>query len=419
MKTRILCGRLHAMSGVRHEGPQIIEIEAGRVTAIGPADGSASEVVDLSAFTVLPGMVDAHTHLEFDVLAGNEFQQAEVPDHRIMMRMINRGLANLQMGITTLRLVGARNFLDIDYRREIEAGETLGPRVITSTRSIRSSLFGTRPNTQNHDGEVAIRRAIRENIRAGADMIKIFHSGVLMVHEDSTWPIMSRAELDACVEEASRFGLDVAAHAYGGRSVDECLDAGVQVIEHGFFMTQDQYDRGAALDRWVVPTLGVFLSEPGLAEHDYWAPWQAARQRWAREETWKSIAMLKASGMKYALSTDANHGGLGYEAVFAAMGGMTNAEAIAGVTCHGGALCGRPDEIGVLKPGAFADLFAVEGDPMVDIGTIMNVRHVMKGGIEMFPRIASPRRPVEGGCPPDAFARVGTPVPAPMPAGRR
>lgn len=405
MKTKILCGKLHAMSGVKHDGPQVIKIEGDRVTAIGPADDSArtGELVDLSAFTVLPGMVDAHTHLEFDVLAGNEFQQAEVPDHRIMLRMINRGIANLQMGITTLRLVGARNFLDIDYRRDIEAGDILGPRIITSARPIRSSLFGTRPNTQNHDGQDAIRRAIRENIRAGADMIKIFHSGVLMVHADSTWPIMSRAELDTCVEEAGRFGLDVAAHAYGGRSVDECLDAGVAVIEHGFFMTRAQYDRGASLDRWVVPTLGVFLNEPGLAEHPDWAPWQRERQYRAREETWKSIGLLTESGMKFALSTDANHGGLGYEAVFAAMGGMTNQQALEGVTVHGGVLCGRPGEIGVLKPGSFADLFAVEGDPMADIHAITEVRHVIKGGREVFPRIDTRRRPVAGGCPADAF----------------
>jgi imidazolonepropionase-like amidohydrolase len=402
-RARLYCGRVLPMTGERPAGPQVIEVEDGRVVAVRAADDSALRaegIVDLSGLTVLPGLVDAHTHLDFDVLPGLEWQQAQVDNAELAMRMVNRGIVNLQMGVTTVRLVGSRDFMDLTYRRDVEAGRFPGPRVVTSTRSIMSSLAGRHPNNLTLDSPDAMRRAIRENILAGAEMIKIFHSGFVNAHRDSTLPIMTRAELDACVDESHRFGLEVTAHAYGGRAVDECLDAGVDCIEHGFFMTAEQYRRGADLGRWVVPTLGVFLTEPGIPELPHWTPAQRERQLWAREETWKGIPLLRDSGMNFALSTDANHGGVGYEAIYAARGGMTNAEALAGVTCHGGRLCGRPDEIGVLKPGSFADLVAVEGDPLERIEAIVDVRYVMKGGQEMFPRMEQPRPVIAGGCPP-------------------
>lgn len=198
---------------------------------------------------------------------------------------------------------------------------------------------------------------------------------------------MSPQELSACIEQSHRFGLEVTAHAYGDLSVDQCLEAGVDCIEHGFFMSARPYARGAELGRWVVPTLGVFLAEPGIPELPHWSPPIRERLRGARDATWKSIGLLKASGMRFALSTDANHGGFAYEGVYAAMGGMTDEEALAGLTAYGGRLCGKPDEIGVLKPGAYADILAVEGDPLRDLRALLEVRRVLKGGVEVYPTI--------------------------------
>ena len=214
---------------------------------------------------------------------------------------------------------------------------------------------------------------------------------------------MSPQELSACVEESHRFGLEVTAHAYGGLSVDQCLEAGVDCIEHGFFMSARQYARGAELGRRVVPTLGVFLAEPGIPELRHWSPTIRERLLRAREATWKSIALLKASGMNFALSTDANHGGLAYEGVYAAMGGMTNEEALAGLTVYGGRLCGKPDEIGVLKPGAYADILAVEGDPLQDLAALLEVRCVLKGGVEVYPTSEQRGPKPLGGCPRTAY----------------
>src|SRR5580704_17641912 len=119
-----------------------------------------------------------------------------------------------------------------------------GPTVVTATRAIQTSLSGPHPNLLTLDSADGMRAAIRENIVRGADLIKIFHSGFVGVHRDSTLPIMSPEELTACVEESHRFGFKVTAHAYGGLSVDQCLEAGVDGIEHRFFMSSRQYARG-------------------------------------------------------------------------------------------------------------------------------------------------------------------------------
>lgn len=248
----LLCGRVLPMTGQKPEGPQVIEIADDRIVSIRAVDESARSargIRDLSRFTVLPGLIDSHTHLDFDVLAGLETQQAAVDDAELAMRMVNRGLVDIQMGVTTVRLVGSRNFIDLTYRRDVEAGRLADPRVVTATRAIQTSLCGRRPNLLTLDAADAMRAAIRENIVRGADLIKIFHSGFVGVHRDSTLPVMSPQELSACIEESHRFGLEVTAHAYGGLSVDQCLEAGVDCIEHGFFMSARQYARGAELGR--------------------------------------------------------------------------------------------------------------------------------------------------------------------------
>jgi imidazolonepropionase-like amidohydrolase len=405
----VLCGRVLPMTGQRLDGPQVIEIANDRIVGFRAADDSARSspgIRDLSRFTVLPGLIDSHTHLDFDVLAGLETQQAAVDDAELAMRMVNRGLVNVQMGVTTVRLVGSRNFIDLTYRRDVETGRFPGPRVATATRAIQTSLSGRHPNLLTLDSIEGMRAAIRENIVRGADLIKIFHSGFVGVHRDSTLPVMSPEELSACVEESHRFGLEVTAHAYGGLSVDQCLEAGVDCIEHGFFMGPRQYARGAELGRWVVPTLGVFLAEPGIPELPHWSAAVRERLLRARESTWKSIALLKTSGMNFALSTDANHGGVAYEGIYAAMGGMTNEEALMGLTAHGSRLCGKPDEIGVLKSGAYADILAVEGDPLQDLEALLAVRCVLKGGVEVYPTVEQRRTKPLGGCPNGALPKA-------------
>ena len=310
------------------------------------------------------------------------------------------------MGVTTVRLVGSRNFIDLTYRRDVEAGRFAGPRVVTAARAIQTSLSGRHQNLLTLNSADGMRAAIRENIVRGADLIKIFHSGFVGVHGIRHFHHVA----------ARAFDLRRGKPSVRPRGDGACLwrperrpvpGSGRRLHRARLFMSAAQYACGAELGRWVVPTLGVFLAEPGIPELPHWSPTVRERLLRAREATWKSIALLKASGMKFALSTDANHGGVAYEGVYAAMGGMTNEEALAGLTAHGGRLCGKPDEIGVLKPGAYADILAVKGDPLHDLKALLDVRCVLKGGVEVYPTIE--QRPPEplGGCPKGAHQEAG------------
>jgi imidazolonepropionase-like amidohydrolase len=370
------------MDGTTPRGPQLVSLNGDRIGAIRPAapgDRDLPDLLDLSHLTVVPGLLDAHTHLDFDVLAGNEAQQAAVDDPTLLLRMIDRGAANLRRGVTAVRLVGSRDFLDIALRRAFDAGDLPGPRMVTATRGITSSHSGG-ANSATADGADAIRRVIRENIRRGADLIKLFHGGVIGSGEDPCAPLFSEVELAAAVDEAHRHGRAVAVHAYGGRCVDECLVAGVDHIEHGLLMTAEQYDRAAERGTWIVPTLGVFVTEPGLPELPHWPAWIRERLLRAREASWRSVALLKASGARFALTTDAIHGEVAKEAIYGASAGLSNQEALAAVTSSAAALCGLAGKAGVVAPGAWADLLAIEGDPLEDLESLRRVRAVLKGG---------------------------------------
>lgn len=379
---QILCGSVLTMTGERVDGPQVIEIEGDRIRAVRPrqdTDKTAEGTLDLSQLTVVPGLIDAHTHLDFDVLAGNEPAQAAVNDATLLLRMVDRAVANLRRGVTAVRLVGSRNFLDIALRKAIADGDLPGPRIVTATRGLTSS-HSPSPNNPTADGEETIRRLIRENIRNGADLIKIFHSGSVGGGEDSCAPLYSYAELCAAVDESHRYGRTITAHAYGGLSVDECIEAGIDCIEHGFFMTAEQYDRAAAKGIWVVPTLGVMTTEPGIPELPHWDDEIRRRLLGAREASWKSVGLLRASGARFALATDAIHGGVAKEAIYGAKGGLTNMEALASVTSSAAEVSGLKGKAGVIAPGAWADLLAIEGDPREDLVALENVRTVLKGG---------------------------------------
>lgn len=378
---RVLCGRLLTMDAPL-EGPQVIEIEGDKIKGIRPAtpaDRGASDTLDLSHLTVLPGLIDAHTHLDFDVLAGNEAAQANVDDATLLLRMVTNAAINLRHGVTAVRLLGSRDFLDITLRRAIDAGQFPGPRIVTATRGIMSSMSFS-ANNPSLDGKDALRAAIRENIRRGADLIKLFHSGHLGGGEDACAPHFAFDELCAAVEESHRHGRTVTVHAYGGKSVDECIEAGVDCIEHGFLMAPDQYTRAAAKGIQIVPTLGVMTAEPGLAELPHWSDELRAKMLWGRQMSWDSVALLRDSGAMFALATDAVQGGVADEAGYGVRGGLSIDAALRSVTVWAAEISGLAGKAGVVAPGAWADLIAVEGDPLADITKLKNPRIVLKGG---------------------------------------
>ncbi len=381
---RVLCSKLLTMKDPEPDGPQIVEIEQGRITGIRPGRGMMTDeeanTIDLSRWTVLPGLIDSHNHLGLDVMAGNEAFQAAAPDYVLALRAASHGAVNLGRGITTVRLVGEKNFVDVPLRQMFDQGTLPGPRIVTATRGIRPSN-GHGATAVVADSVEAVMRVTRENLRQGADHIKLFVTGgVATPGTDPVVACFDRAEIAAAVAVAHRAGKTVCAHAYWGQGVDDCLDVGVDHIEHGIYMDPQQFDRIAELDRWLVGTLGVFLTEPGPAEDPSWPPDVREKFLRAREATAASVSQAKQSGVKLVLGTDAIHGGLAEEAIFAAAAGLSRLEALSAITRNAAEVCDLAGEVGVAAPGAWADLIAVEGDPRDDLRALRSVRRVMKAG---------------------------------------
>lgn len=380
----VLCGRLITMTAAEPDGPQVIEIVDGRITHLGPYREeifAEANIVDLRDHTVLPGLIDGHSHLEMvHILLGDEHLQTSASDAVLALRAAKNAVANLRAGITTMRLPGTKNHIDFALRAAIEAGDLPGPRLVVAGRGIASSLTEN-VNQVTADGVDAVTAAVRTNIALGADFLKVFASGGTspsLLHGSA--PYLSALELHAIKEVAREFDIPVAAHAYGGRAIDLCLAAGIDQIEHGFFASPDQFSRMAEQGTWLTGTLGVFLTRPGLADRPGIS--QGARERLlvARDANVESVRQAKRAGVKFALGTDAIHCEIVQEAIFAAEAGLSNREALETITVNAAALCRMQGRVGSVVPGAFADLVAVVGDPLSDLTLLKSPSAVLLGG---------------------------------------
>jgi imidazolonepropionase-like amidohydrolase len=383
---RILCGTLLTMTGDEPEGPQVIEVEGDIIRRVYPVNESGVDLgvtIDLSHSTVMPGLIDAHTHLEMiDILKGDEPAQLSAPDHVLSLRCAANALRNLRHGITTLRLPGTKNFIDVDLRRMFNAGELPGPNLVVAGMGLMSSVSPA-VNSINADGVFEVVRAVRRNLAQDVDFIKLFATGPTGPSSYGRGlPFYSSDEIRAAVDVANEFGKPVSAHAYGGVAIDYCLSAGVSHIEHGTLMTSDQYDRLAESGTWLVGTVSVFLAEPGLAELPSMTADQRDRLLWAREEQRKGIKDVVRSGVKFALGTDGIHGpGLAREAQLAASAGLSSRQALESITASAARICGLEPAGGIIQGGARADIIAVAGDPLIDLSVLESPHFVMKDGV--------------------------------------
>ncbi len=390
--------------------PGLVVVSNAMIQSVGGENTPpGATVLDLGDATLLPGFIDAHTHLSFEFNPDYNRDtllslQRTIPEKAI--RATANARKTVMAGFTTVRDVGSADFVDVGLRNSINAGIVPGPRMLVSVHAIGSTgghcddsdgfRFGvlgheTGPEQGVINSPDEARYAVRFNVKYGADIIKTCASGgVLSPTDDVDVPQLTQAELNALVDEAHTLHRKTAAHSHGAESSKRAILAGIDSIEHGTFLDDEDmrmmHDRGTFL----VPTL---TTRVGLAESKFPPLVQAKATRAVQQQD----AMLKralALGVKIALGTDAAvypHGENALEFAFMAADGMTPAQSLIAGTKSAAELLGLQDKIGALKPGMLADVVAVPGNPVENIKLTQSVIFVMKDGIVLRNDRAVPR----------------------------
>lgn len=370
---------LITMDEAPESGPAAVLTAGEKIVALGrealETCSGAARVVDLPGLTLMPGLIDCHNHLAMDPTLDNYLQKMNDPIPVQTLRAARTMKVDLGAGVTTARCLGDKEFLDLACKQAQAAGELPGPRLTVATRGFRAP-HGHGFVGYPLSGVENFRTEVRENLAAGADIVKLFMTGTVMSPQGLPC-FLSPEEVRVAVEEARRAGKPTAAHCIGGEGLDIALKEGIDVIEHGYFMTPEQIELLAESNSWLVMTPGFYFYDERVAKLPPELVEIPPQQRHLLAET--MTRALKA-GVRYALGTDGMHGELAREARYLTSFGATNREAIAAVTINAARVCRMEDRVGSLAPGKLADLVGVRGDPRADITALSKVDLVVQNG---------------------------------------
>ena len=392
-------GRLIADPSRPASGPSTITIVDGRIQSVAeglqPAPAGA-RLVDLSARTVLPGLIDAHVHLASNP-SGEFWRRTVNPDEWGMILGVENAGTTVRAGFTTVRDVGSAPQVGHMLRRGVAEGRIVGPRILSSgpglsiigghgdVNGFRAEVIEALSSGNTCTGALECAARVREASRAGADLIKFAATGgVLSQQGRGLEAHFTDEEMRAIVTTAHSLGLRVAAHAHGARGIEAAAQAGVDSIEHGTFADAAAIQAMRRSGSYLVPTLMAFTGvREGLAQNRF-TPVVAAKAREALSHLGEAVRAAHAAGVPIAFGTDAGvfeHGrNAGEFAMLVEHGGLTPAEALASATTGAARLLGLENEIGRIAPGYSADLIAVAGDPLEDVRLLERVEFVMARG---------------------------------------
>ncbi len=350
-------------------------------------------VLDLEDVTLLPGLIDAHLHLMWTGEGADpDYTRRAENSEMGMLRMADHARKSIAGGITTCRDTGSPTDMIMALRRAVEMGLIPGPRVVSAGTLI--SMTGGHVNTisKEADGPEEVRKAARELLKAGADFIKLVASGGIYGHGEEIGSLQSDLEeLSAAVREAHKAGKKTAAHVYPAKGIEICLDAGIDSIEHGSFLTPKLGKRMASQGTFLVPTLSVFQAMHGRQNEPTTLDYIRRKTAQVVEASKQAVKTAKAHGVRIGAGTDSGgpwhpHGSLFKEIEALVNAGLTPAEALSAATITNAEILGLEKQIGSIEPGKFADFIAVYGNPLKDISAVKKLAIVVKGGVPVFAR---------------------------------
>ncbi len=386
--------------------PGVVVVKDGKIVGVGasaqtPAD---AQIIDLGDATLLPGMMDAHTHLTFDLSHGvvkSTLDSLQLTQAELALRAGANARITLMAGFTTVRNLGAGDYIDVGLRNAIRTGHAIGPRMLVAGYSIGSTgghcddTAGFAPGilAKKADAEIGVidgadaaRRAVRINHKFGADTIKTCATGGVLSPTDAVdTPQLTQAELDALVDEAHALRLKAGAHAHGAEGAKRAIRAGIDSIEHGTFLDDEALEMMKARGTVYVPTM---MAAVGLREMinvpGAYPPAILEKAKHAAATLDSTVRKAISKGVKIGLGTDSAvypHGRNAGELAELVRVGMKPVDALRAATMTDAELFGLADKLGSLEAGKLADVIAVPGDPLADIAATQKVLFVMKEGV--------------------------------------
>ena len=380
---------------------QAVVVEGDHVVSVGAAADVlknmpvGAKVIDLGDVTLLPGLIDCHTHItsQPENFYEDIFRKSPIDEATTSHIYAQR---TLQAGFTTIRNVGAGNYVDFALKRAIDKGTLPGPRILASGPTLGSTgghadLNGMSPYVRFEgdingiaNGVEEVRKKVRENIKFGADVIKICATaGVLSEEESVGAPQYTNEEMKAAVDEAAVWGRKVAAHAHGTEGIKMAIRAGVASVEHASFIDDEGIQLAIAHGTYLVPD--IYNDDYILAEYSKmgYPDKIIEKERLVGRTQRENFSKAVKAGAKIAYGTDSGvypHGWNGKQFFHMVKWGMTPMQAIQAATTSAADLLGLKTKVGQIAPGFYADMVAVKGDPLADVALLEHVDFVMKGG---------------------------------------